>query len=373
MKQQKVFFPNLDAIRFIAFFLVFFYHGFGDAFKLFSIHINNLGSIGVSIFFVLSGFLITYLILTEIQVTGKIHVLAFYIRRALRIWPLYYAVVISVFVIYPFLQPFFQDQSSTSSNPIYYFFFLSNFDVIHTQKFFNGNDYLVSNTTWSVAVEEQFYLLWPLFFYFLSKRFYPLVLWGFLILCYTFRWIFQEDVLNLYFHSLSVCGDLALGGLSAYYAFTSTRFRAFFKTMTARKQVLIFALLFAGVASSYFFPQLKFQAPFGRLAFTLLFAFLILQQCFVEWPLFPLSRFTFISKWGRYTYGLYLLHAIALLFTEFVIGRFIPGKPGLPVIIATGLIGFALSLFMSYISYTYYESFFLRLKKKFTLIRTLDN
>lgn len=371
--KQKVFFPNLDAIRFIAFFLVFFYHGFGEAFKLFSIHINNLGSIGVSIFFVLSGFLITYLILTEIRATGKIHVLAFYIRRALRIWPLYYAVVIGVFVIYPFVQPLFHDHSTTSSNPVYYFFFLSNFDVIHTQKFFNGNDYLVSNTTWSVAVEEQFYLLWPLFFYFLNKRFYPIVLWSFLIGCYTFRWLFQEDVLNLYFHSLSVCGDLALGGLSAYYAFTSVRFQTFFKTMTYGKQVFIFSFLFGILACSYFFPQLKFQAPFGRLAFTLLFAFLILQQCFAEQPVFALSKFKFISKWGRYTYGLYLLHAIALLLTEYVAGLFIPDKPGLPVIIATGLIGFALSLFISYISYTYYESFFLRLKKKFTLVQTTDN
>jgi peptidoglycan/LPS O-acetylase OafA/YrhL len=371
--KQKVFFPNLDAIRFIAFFLVFFYHGYGEAFKLFSIHINNLGSIGVSIFFVLSGFLITYLILTEIRSTGKIHVVNFYIRRALRIWPLYYAVVIGVFILYPFLQPLFQDHSTTSSNPFYYFFFLSNFDVIHTQRFFNGNDYLVSNTTWSVAVEEQFYLLWPLFFYFLNKRFYPFVLWGFLFVCYTFRWIFREDVLDLYFHSLSVCGDLALGGLAAYYAFSSNRFQLFFKTITPKKQFFIFAFLFALLACSYFFPQLKFQAPFGRLAFTLLFAFLILQQCFAEQPLFALSRFTFISKWGRYTYGLYLLHTIALLATEYVFGFVMPDRSGLIPIIVTGTVGFLVSLLISYISYTYYESYFLRLKKKFTFVQTLEN
>src|SRR6185295_10454426 len=267
--KQKVFFPNLDAIRFIAFFLVFFYHGFGEAFKRFSIHINNLGSIGVSIFFVLSGFLITYLILTEISLKGYLNVLAFYVRRALRIWPLYYAVVIGVFIVYPFLQPLFHDTSTTSSNPVYYFFFLSNFDVIHTQRFFNGNDYLVSNTTWSVAVEEQFYLLWPLFFYFLNKRLYPIFLLGFLLLCYAFRLYFRDDVLNLYFHSFSVCGDLALGGLAAYYAFTSPRFLSFLKDMCITNQFLIFGLLFFTLACSYFFPALKFQAPFGRLVFIL--------------------------------------------------------------------------------------------------------
>jgi len=369
--KEKVFFPNLDAIRFIAFFLVYIYHGFGDAFDLFSIHVNNLGSIGVSIFFVLSGFLITYLILTEINIKGKLDVKAFYIRRTLRIWPLYFVIVIGVFVIYPFIQHFFHDASTTDSNPLYYFTFLSNFDVIRTQKFFNGNDYLASNTTWSVAVEEQFYLLWPLFFFFLNKRFYPVLLWGFIILCYKFRWIVHNDPVTLYFHSLSVCGDLALGGLIAYYSITSERFRSFFKNMNVTNQVIIFGFLLFMIASSYTFPFMKFQAPFGRLAFIVLFAFLILNQCFTDKPLVALSRFRFISKWGRYTYGLYLLHAIALLITNYLFSFFIVGERSLFILILIGITGFVFSLVISYISYTYYESYFLKLKKRFSVVETI--
>ena len=103
MTREKVYFPNLDALRFFAFMFVYLRHGFGDVVKpielghfilnLLKNGLNDSGDIGVSFFFVLSGFLITYLILKEIEVTGKIDVRAFYIRRCLRIWPLYFVVV----------------------------------------------------------------------------------------------------------------------------------------------------------------------------------------------------------------------------------------------------------------------------------------
>src|SRR6476660_5257777 len=104
MKEAKVFFPNLDGLRFFAFFLVYLQHAFGDllaeigqpGFWLgrLQTNVSGAGGIGVSFFFVLSGFLITYLILREIQLYGFLDVRAFYIRRSLRIWPLYYAVII---------------------------------------------------------------------------------------------------------------------------------------------------------------------------------------------------------------------------------------------------------------------------------------
>src|ERR1700733_9049748 len=109
----KVFFPNLDGLRTIAFLMVFFQHGFLSSFAYLHIHntflqhsINMIcdGETGVSIFFVLSGFLITYLLLAEADRYGKIHPGYFYIRRILRIWPLYYIVITFVFFGYPWLK-----------------------------------------------------------------------------------------------------------------------------------------------------------------------------------------------------------------------------------------------------------------------------
>src|ERR1700754_1837040 len=93
---HKIYFKNLDALRTIAALTVFFWHAYGVAiqklpdsiWKYFLLTIFN-GDMGVSIFFVLSGFLITYLILDEVRKNASLSLAHFYLRRVLRIWPLY--------------------------------------------------------------------------------------------------------------------------------------------------------------------------------------------------------------------------------------------------------------------------------------------
>ena len=93
---NKVFFPNLEGLRFFAFFVVFINHAFASlgyynpskTFVFVRTHFLLNGNLGVSFFFVLSGFLITYLLLKEKELTGKINIKNFYLRRVLRIWPL---------------------------------------------------------------------------------------------------------------------------------------------------------------------------------------------------------------------------------------------------------------------------------------------
>ena len=103
IKENKIYFENLDFLRFIAFFTVFAGHTALGNFLINRIHVDVInkfiwvfsqGGTGVSFFFVLSGFLITYLLLIEKEKTGKINVRNFYVRRILRIWPLYYLVIL---------------------------------------------------------------------------------------------------------------------------------------------------------------------------------------------------------------------------------------------------------------------------------------
>ncbi|MEO5648227.1 MAG: acyltransferase, partial [Chitinophagaceae bacterium] len=176
---KKIFFPNLDGLRFVAFFMVYLWHAFKDAFTglhIQNIYINNLfytfanGKTGVSIFFVLSGFLITYLILSEIALNGKLDVKRFYIRRSLRIWPLYYLILLVIFVIIPIvIRMMHLDWAKYDMQPFYYLVYLSNFDVLRIYQH-GGNDFLPSTVTWSVAIEEQFYFIWPLFFFIFNPR-----------------------------------------------------------------------------------------------------------------------------------------------------------------------------------------------------------
>src|SRR5688572_27055191 len=108
MDKQKIYFPNLNGLRFIAAFLVIIHHI--EQLKSFS-NIDNywgtvpfidiIGKLGVVLFFVLSGFLITYLLLAEERSFKRISIVKFYIRRMLRIWPLYFLIILLAFAVLP--------------------------------------------------------------------------------------------------------------------------------------------------------------------------------------------------------------------------------------------------------------------------------
>ena len=141
---KKIYFPNLNGLRFFAALSVMVYHFFG-------INVLN-GHFGVILFFVLSGFLITYLLLEELKNTDTISIKKFYVRRILRIWPLYFFILLLSTVLI-----FFEtgiDNSYSQALP-YYLFFIPNLAFVMNI----GIKYAV--VLWSVGAEEQFYLVWP--------------------------------------------------------------------------------------------------------------------------------------------------------------------------------------------------------------------
>ena len=95
--QKKRYFKSFDALRFLAFFKVFLFHLPIQHFPFFS-YVKAGGGIGVMFFFVLSGFLITYIILEEKEEKGSLNLKNFFLRRILRIWPLYYAMILFAFL-----------------------------------------------------------------------------------------------------------------------------------------------------------------------------------------------------------------------------------------------------------------------------------
>lgn len=174
MDQKKIYFPHLNGIRFIAALLVIIHHieqlkgiygmptlwgGKSVASSLISI----IGPQGVVLFFVLSGFLITYLLLAEEEKTKTINIRKFYIRRILRIWPLYLLIVVlSLFVLVHFnifTWPGF-DIETVQSNIFWklglFMLFFSNLVLVY----FGIIPY--ASQTWSIGTEEQFYLVWPI-------------------------------------------------------------------------------------------------------------------------------------------------------------------------------------------------------------------
>jgi len=164
---SRIYFPSLNGIRFFAALLVIIDHlelvkgYFGIKVNWSEAFSSHLGSSGVTIFFVLSGFLITFLLLKEKEIKA-INVKHFYIRRVLRIWPLYYLILIVSFFIIPqidfFNVPNYGDKSESfiCSTFLTYLFLLANVGFV----FFPTIAF--ANVLWSVAVEEQFYLIWPI-------------------------------------------------------------------------------------------------------------------------------------------------------------------------------------------------------------------
>jgi peptidoglycan/LPS O-acetylase OafA/YrhL len=147
--------PQLDAIRGLAIVLVIL-HNQSGVFP--SLHLERLfanGWMGVDLFFVLSGFLITGILVDTRQ--SDRYFRNFYARRCLRIWPLYYCLIVFMFVIVPLLRPQEARTVFDKSSPWWaYPLFLQNFLIpVPTQA---AGPLAV---TWSLAIEEQFYLVWP--------------------------------------------------------------------------------------------------------------------------------------------------------------------------------------------------------------------
>ncbi len=378
MKDQKLFFPNLDGLRFIAFFMVFAWHALKTPFDM--LHIANPvihqifylflnGKTGVSIFFVLSGFLITYLVLAEIAVNGSLNVERFYIRRSLRIWPLYFLILFLVFgVMRALMNVTGFNWSEFSMRPELYFFFAGNFDVLRIY-LTGGTDFLPSTVTWSVAIEEQFYLCWPLFFW-LPARLYKYIFPVLLVVCYVFRTSYAGNEPVLTFHSLSVMGDLALGGWAAYLAFTSNGFRDLFERQSNSFRVLAYG---AGLVLMF---VLQFVAHdlvqvFSRLVQTVFFAYVILDQNFCRQQKFKFGNYKWITYWGKYTYGLYLWHPLLLLVLSLIVTKFLHlSYQHISTHLLVAPLALAGSLLVSYASYHFFEIYFLKLKHRFGYIRS---
>ena len=148
--------PQLDAVRGLAILVVMF-HNISPKYPLF--HSDQLfrdGWMGVDLFFVLSGLLITGILLDTKQSAGYFK--NFYVRRCLRIWPLYYSLLFFMFVVVRFLNSSEYHLVVQTSSPWWAFpLFLQNFLLA-----ISTNAAGPLGVTWSLAIEEQFYLVWPL-------------------------------------------------------------------------------------------------------------------------------------------------------------------------------------------------------------------
>ncbi|MBS1598165.1 MAG: acyltransferase [Bacteroidetes bacterium] len=350
---------QLDSIRAIAVFLVIISHWFSPS-SLIN-YIPN-GAIGVDIFFVLSGFLITSILLENKklaeagQESKSSLVKNFYARRFLRIFPVYY--------IFIFLLLIFHEHTGTNIKSAFPYFvtYTSNYYFFNTQQW----DGMLSHL-WSLSVEEQFYLVWPWVIIFVRERFLLHSIIVFILVGLITQYIFIDNIMSDVLTS-SAFDSFGLGALLAWQiVYGKGITKKFYKwTGIAALLSLIFGLAMLINKKLLFLP--------ARTHISIMALWLITYVVYrhnndklrFKW-LFNNSKVIFF---GKISYGVYLYHNVVPALTDGMMYRFfkihteeIHSPKWLEMLIRIG--NFVGLVFISWLSWKLIEKPFLSLKKYF--------
>jgi peptidoglycan/LPS O-acetylase OafA/YrhL len=312
------------------------------------------GGDAVRLFFVLSGFLITYLLLVERERSQTIAVRKFYVRRVLRIWPLYFLILILAGVGLPLIVSGFVSPLANQGLTLLLILFLGNLAFVFYLPF-PPLEHL-----WSIAVEEQFYLFIPLLARFatsLAKLFMLIiaVMWALLLLLPRLlpdSWLI--DLVNI-----SGYDTIAVGGLCAYALYhRSPILKWIYHPLPGYGAVI--ALVFMAVG---FDPRFEMSLVY-RIGAPLVFGVLILNIATNDNFFLKLSH-PLLETGGNLSYSIYMIHPLlVLVFYDFFNAKL--ETRAYQFVAYPSIIG--ATLLLSWLSYRYFESPFLRLKEKFKVV-----
>ncbi len=297
--------PELDGLRGIAILMVIAFHlfqsvpsvinSFPDSIRI----LSRIGQSGVDLFFVLSGFLITGILLKSKQTSN--YFLNFYMRRTLRIFPLYYSTLIMLLIV-----SLWWNSSDHNASDLWMWTYTSNFPVT----FRWGN--VTYPHFWSLAVEEQFYLLWPLVVYYLSRR--TLIVTSFVIIggAIITRWLLIEAGYSSFWLLPCRMDSLATGALIAIAVTYS-------KGLIGYEKIAYTIVFLSGIASGLLFLGTSGQgiAIVQVCKFTLtscLFGGLIILAASENGPRY-FKEFLKSKKLcvvGKYSYAVYVFHPMII-------------------------------------------------------------
>jgi len=352
--------PELDLLRFVAFLLVFLSHVVpGDETFFTGLHIPRPvadviiafaagGSWGVDLFFALSSYLITTILLRERQQVGDVDVASFYLRRVLRIWPLYFTLLL---VVLPLVRPVFPADGMSGKYLVAFLLFVGNWACVWW-----GYPHTIAGQLWSVSIEEQFYLSWP---WILRRWADHLVVAACVLLAVAFAaraWLVLRGAVHpqIWCNTLARLDPIACGALLALY------------TQRHQIELSIRIRVVLGVAG---FSVLAVLGQFGDFtgaralvtypAGTLACMALLIATLGVSIRAHSLGVYL-----GRISYGLYVFH---LMFID-VFGVTSAHDPLPRAVRICGAL--AATTFVAACSYRFLEQPFLRLKARFTHIST---
>ena len=360
--------PELDMLRFAAFLGVFSFHRMDfvstdPSVSPWAWRIGTVGAFGVPVFFLLSAFLLTELLLREQEVTGRVHVPAFYVRRALRIWPLYFA----AFYGLTFLNLAIPGVGAADPRAwLAFTFFAGNWWVT-----FRGWIAGPVDPLWSISVEEQFYLAIPLVIALGGRRALALTSVALLVVAYavigSYAWSstpgdhgqWTNSFVQFQFFAAGVLAALALRG-------RLPRWPAGLRLTVIALGLLCWFIAVIGFQVRSWDPQPSFAGAFVGWALVLLGTVLLFLATLGS---------TRVPRWaahlGRISYGLYVYHSLVLM----LVFTYALPRAGL---VPSSLVGtwlgtvlaFAISIGLAHLSFRWFEQPILRFKRRFSFVQS---
>lgn len=357
----KYYFPQLDAVRGLSFLAVYFVHAyhpdFGTGFfkELLQYLYDNL-ALSIDVFFILSSFLLTWLGIHEYKAKGNFSFINYFIRRALRIWPLYILLMIFSFIIVPYAADYF-NVPVTLPPAYYYLFFISNF-------YLEGHVYFL-RFLWTLSVEEQFYLFWGLCLLVLQKRML-LCVWLLTATSIAYTIYAVQTGADAYYNTLIYLFDFAVGILTALLMHKGGYIVEGFKKMTTVKSILFLLLipvLFIVIfCITYFAPNIfgKWADVIMRYVFIIYIGFFIIDEMVNEKTFLKIKSQRFLIYTGKISYGLYCFHGIVLTFGMAVLQKLEINMHSILRVLLFLIVNYLIAS----ISYQFVEKPFLKFKDK---------
>jgi peptidoglycan/LPS O-acetylase OafA/YrhL len=266
---------------------------------------------------------------------------------------------------------------------------------------------------WSISVEEQFYIFWPLLIAFIPRKYLIYSLFAVLIGAALFRFMQWNEIVHLFntyqlgnvdvphppdvvtrftelqrqasvttrFHTISIFSDITMGALLAYGLFYSDRVREYFRTLPRKSIVLpyIAAIVLVVIRdetySLQFYRIINWVHAIEPALFSFIFAFIIGEQHYSQESFFKFGRLKLLSSWGKLSYGLYVWHLVAiwLVFFAFKATNLQPTVDNPWVFLGQIILCFALTLGMSIVSYRFIERPFLKFRNRFRSSQSTDH
>jgi len=357
-QRETVYLKGLNGLRAIAALLILIGHT-TSFIKMDGRNLSELiiGFDGVTLFFVISGFLITYLLLKEKHKTNDVHIGKFYLRRILRIWPIYYLFLLIGLIIS--LIDTTYTGSFADKSIFFYLFFAANIPFIFQQAI-----PLIAHY-WSIGVEEQFYLLWPWFVKLNRNKLIVKILIfvvAFFILKSSLWYICGHDYWLYDFMSVTRFHCMLLGAAGALMFYQKKQWFIRFCSDKWIQGLSWISGILIGTG------LLKLPAPLTSEITAVISLIIIIGQVQTDYKVWINLEKEWFDFLGKISYGIYLIHPFVILLFVYLYSNLNLSDEILTALLYVSVL--ITTIVVSYISYQYYEKPFLKLKKSFTVIKS---